>query len=188
MYSQGVDERELPARRPGGRRGRHRHVHRASSRPATRAAGRTSTSRSTRASTKATDPANKIATSQIALPEDACRPVYATAGYEQSVSTLSQVSLASDNVFGDDGGDPRARHDLGKHLEWPDGRARCTRSHRLAARRRRVAGQSLAARSSSRSRSGRFSVRAAARRSSVRASSRRPTLASRSPRTAGRRW
>jgi protocatechuate 3,4-dioxygenase beta subunit len=58
---------------------------------------------------KATNPANKIATSQIALPEAICRAVYATAGYEQSVSTLSQVSLASDNVFGDDGG----IHELG---------------------------------------------------------------------------
>ena len=31
---------------------------------------------------KATDPANRIATSQIALPEDACNTVYATSGYE----------------------------------------------------------------------------------------------------------
>jgi protocatechuate 3,4-dioxygenase beta subunit len=52
----------------------------------------------------ATDPANRIATSQIALPQDACETVYATDGYSQSVQTLSQVSLASDNVFGDDGG------------------------------------------------------------------------------------
>jgi protocatechuate 3,4-dioxygenase beta subunit len=57
----------------------------------------------------ATDPANRIATSQIALPEDACRTVYATDGYEQSVQNLSQVSLARDNVFGDDGG----VHELG---------------------------------------------------------------------------
>ena len=40
-------------------------------------------------------------TSQIALPEDACARVYATAGYEQSVRNLSQVSLASDMVFAD---------------------------------------------------------------------------------------
>ena len=52
----------------------------------------------------ATDEQNKIATSQIALPQDACETVYATAGYEQSVRTLGQVSLESDNVFGDDGG------------------------------------------------------------------------------------
>jgi protocatechuate 3,4-dioxygenase beta subunit len=50
------------------------------------------------------DPANKIATSQIALPKDACDLVYATDGYSQSVSNMTQVSLASDNVFGDDGG------------------------------------------------------------------------------------
>lgn len=57
----------------------------------------------------ATDVANKIATSQIALPEDACNVVYATAGYEQSVQNLGQVSLQSDMVFGDDGG----IHELG---------------------------------------------------------------------------
>jgi protocatechuate 3,4-dioxygenase beta subunit len=45
-----------------------------------------------------------IATSQVALPQDVCEAVYATSGYESSVSTLSRVSLASDNVFGDDGG------------------------------------------------------------------------------------
>ena len=45
-----------------------------------------------------------VKTSQIALPKEACDAVYATSGYEQSVSNLSQVSLAGDNVFGDDGG------------------------------------------------------------------------------------
>jgi hypothetical protein len=30
--------------------------------------------------------------------------VYETDGYSQSVSNLAEVSLASDNVFGDDGG------------------------------------------------------------------------------------
>lgn len=52
----------------------------------------------------ATDSANKIATSQIALPQDACTTVYATEGYGQSVTNLGQVTLQSDNVFGDDGG------------------------------------------------------------------------------------
>ena len=52
----------------------------------------------------ATNEANKIATSQIALPKDACDAVYATDGYSQSVSNLTQVSLESDNVFGNDGG------------------------------------------------------------------------------------
>ena len=51
-----------------------------------------------------TDSTNAIATSQVAVPEDACDAVYATAGYESSVRTLSQVSLADDNVFGDDDG------------------------------------------------------------------------------------
>jgi protocatechuate 3,4-dioxygenase beta subunit len=45
-----------------------------------------------------------VKTSQIALPKEACQAVYATTGYEQSVSNLSQVSLAGDMVFGDDGG------------------------------------------------------------------------------------
>jgi hypothetical protein len=33
-----------------------------------------------------------------------CAEVYGTTGYEQSVTNLSRSSLASDNVFGDDGG------------------------------------------------------------------------------------
>ncbi len=58
---------------------------------------------------RATTPANAIATSQIALPADTCTAVYATTGYDQSSANLSQVSLASDMVFGDDGG----VHELG---------------------------------------------------------------------------
>ncbi|WP_374115812.1 intradiol ring-cleavage dioxygenase [Kineococcus sp. TRM81007] len=49
-----------------------------------------------------TDAGNAIATSQIALPEEVCDVVYATSGYEQSVSNLANVTLASDNVFSDD--------------------------------------------------------------------------------------
>ena len=45
--------------------------------------------------------ANKAATSQIALPKSACDEVYATSGYESSVTNLSRVSLSSDNVFSD---------------------------------------------------------------------------------------
>lgn len=51
-----------------------------------------------------TDSANAIATSQVALPQDVCDTVFATAGYEASVRNLSQITLGSDNVFGDDGG------------------------------------------------------------------------------------
>lgn len=52
-----------------------------------------------------TDSTKAIATSQVALPKDACDAVYATAGYdEQSVTNLAQVSLTSDNVFGEDAG------------------------------------------------------------------------------------
>jgi protocatechuate 3,4-dioxygenase beta subunit len=48
--------------------------------------------------TKATD---KLRTSQLALPEDACKLVYATDGYGASVSNLAQTSLARDMVFSD---------------------------------------------------------------------------------------
>jgi protocatechuate 3,4-dioxygenase beta subunit len=41
------------------------------------------------------------ATSQIALPEDACTAVYATSGYGQSLTNLAQTSLATDMVFRD---------------------------------------------------------------------------------------
>jgi protocatechuate 3,4-dioxygenase beta subunit len=44
---------------------------------------------------------NKVATSQMALPKDMCEAVYATDGYESSVSTLSRVSLTTDMVFRD---------------------------------------------------------------------------------------
>ena len=57
----------------------------------------------------ASDAGNKIATSQIALPKATCDEVYPTAGYEQSVSNMSRISLETDGVFGDDGGE----HQLG---------------------------------------------------------------------------
>ena len=44
---------------------------------------------------------NKVATSQIALPKAACDEVYATSGYDSSVTNLSRISLATDNVFSD---------------------------------------------------------------------------------------
>jgi ribosomal protein L9 len=53
---------------------------------------------------KATNSANKVATSQVALPADVCTTVYAADGYSQSVRNLQQVSLDKDNVFGDDNG------------------------------------------------------------------------------------
>jgi len=45
-----------------------------------------------------------VKTSQLALPDETNAAVYATSGYEQSVRNAAQVSLQSDNVFGDDGG------------------------------------------------------------------------------------
>jgi protocatechuate 3,4-dioxygenase beta subunit len=50
---------------------------------------------------RATNGANRIAVSQLALPADVCRAVYATDGYEQSVRNLAQTSLDSDMVFSD---------------------------------------------------------------------------------------
>ncbi|MDM7491201.1 intradiol ring-cleavage dioxygenase [Rhodococcus sp. CSLK01-03] len=45
---------------------------------------------------------NARLTSQIALPQDVCETVYAQAeGYSQSTRNLTQISLDSDNVFGD---------------------------------------------------------------------------------------
>ena len=44
-----------------------------------------------------------VKTSQIALPRETCEVVYATDGYEPSVSNLGQVSLRTDMVFADDG-------------------------------------------------------------------------------------
>lgn len=49
----------------------------------------------------ATSYTRKLRTSQLAIPEDACAAVYATAGYETSVSNMQRTSLDSDNVFSD---------------------------------------------------------------------------------------
>jgi protocatechuate 3,4-dioxygenase beta subunit len=57
----------------------------------------------------ATDAANRIATSQIALPEATSAEVYATPEYAGSVGAFSRISLTSDMVFRDDGGE----HQLG---------------------------------------------------------------------------
>jgi protocatechuate 3,4-dioxygenase beta subunit len=46
---------------------------------------------------------SKIITSQLALPDAACRTVFATTGYEDSVRNHARTTLASDSVFGDDG-------------------------------------------------------------------------------------
>ncbi len=45
---------------------------------------------------------NTVAVSQLAFPADACTAVYATAGYETSVTNVSRVTIASDGVFRDD--------------------------------------------------------------------------------------
>jgi protocatechuate 3,4-dioxygenase beta subunit len=51
-----------------------------------------------------TDASAAIATSQVALPRAMCDAAYATDGYSSSVANFSSMSLASDNVFGDDSG------------------------------------------------------------------------------------
>lgn len=48
-----------------------------------------------------TDASKAILTSQIALPEDACKKVYALSEYEGSATALAQTSLKTDNVFSD---------------------------------------------------------------------------------------
>ena len=50
---------------------------------------------------KATSAKNKVATSQLALPQDVCEKVYATAGYESSKRNLAATSLQRDMVFRD---------------------------------------------------------------------------------------
>lgn len=49
----------------------------------------------------ASEASNKLATSQLALPEDTCDDVFATAGYEDSIENMNQITFASDNVFND---------------------------------------------------------------------------------------
>jgi protocatechuate 3,4-dioxygenase beta subunit len=50
---------------------------------------------------QATSASNKLRTSQLAFPQDVCEQVYATSGYESSVSNLAGVSLDSDGIFSD---------------------------------------------------------------------------------------
>ena len=49
----------------------------------------------------ATASTSKLKTSQIAFPIADCQTVYASTGYSQSVTNLSQISFATDNVFSD---------------------------------------------------------------------------------------
>lgn len=51
-----------------------------------------------------TDSTKAIATSQMAMPEAASTEVYQTSAYAGSAQNLARVTLAGDNVFGDDGG------------------------------------------------------------------------------------
>ena len=94
LYSSGVDRPELPARRAGGRR--RRHASRFTSIFPAAYSGRwphihfeVYPDLAT-----ATSVGSRLATSQLALPEDACDDRVRDRGYEQSVSNLAQTSLA----------------------------------------------------------------------------------------------
>lgn len=50
---------------------------------------------------EATNAASKLATSQVALPEDVSNAVYASPGYERSGPEMARLSLATDGVFRD---------------------------------------------------------------------------------------
>lgn len=50
---------------------------------------------------QATSGSARKAVSQLALPKASCDQIYATTGYEQSVTNLARISLAADNVFSD---------------------------------------------------------------------------------------
>jgi protocatechuate 3,4-dioxygenase beta subunit len=50
---------------------------------------------------QATDSSNAVQTSQLAMPEAACTTAYAADGYTSSVQNLAEITLESDNVFGD---------------------------------------------------------------------------------------
>jgi protocatechuate 3,4-dioxygenase beta subunit len=49
----------------------------------------------------ATSNGSQLATSQIAIPEDACNAAYRAAGYEDSVANMQRTSLEDDMVFAD---------------------------------------------------------------------------------------
>jgi protocatechuate 3,4-dioxygenase beta subunit len=51
-----------------------------------------------------TDSTKAITTSQLALPQGVSDAVYARSEYSGSTANLARLSLASDNVFGDEGG------------------------------------------------------------------------------------
>ena len=49
----------------------------------------------------ATSYANRVLTSQFAMPRDAASAIYATSAYPSSASRFASITTASDNVFGD---------------------------------------------------------------------------------------
>jgi hypothetical protein len=49
----------------------------------------------------ATGGGSALATSQLAIPEDACNQAYDVDGYAQSVTNLAPLTLESDMVFAD---------------------------------------------------------------------------------------
>ncbi|WP_062288666.1 dioxygenase family protein [Demequina phytophila] len=63
------------------------------------------------------DSSKAIATSQMAFPQNVLDATYALADYDGSAANLAQLSLATDNVFGDDGG----VHQIGTFKGGTDG-------------------------------------------------------------------
>lgn len=66
---------------------------------------------------EATSGGNKVAVSQLALPEDVSSEVYAESGYSASVANLARVDLDSDNVFSDDGAEDQLASVSGNVVE-----------------------------------------------------------------------
>ena len=102
LYSPGVDGRELPARRAGRRRRRDGDVH--SIYPACYSGRWPHIHYEVYPDVDARSPtpSNKIATSQLAMPDDANQAVFATVRLLRgSAANYSRVSLGSDNVFSD---------------------------------------------------------------------------------------
>ncbi len=101
MYSEGATDAELPAGVQADRHERCRRVHEHLPRVLLGPLAAHPLRGVSVASPTRPRRGNVLATSQIALTEDVCDTVYATDGYEQSRSNMTQVSLATDMVFSD---------------------------------------------------------------------------------------
>jgi len=92
---------ELPPRRPGVRRRRQARLHDDLSRRVRGSLAPRALRVYESLDAAGAEAGVKLRTSQLAIPEDICNAVYATAGYEQSATNVAQVSLESDLFFAD---------------------------------------------------------------------------------------